>query len=191
MARHRLINCEFINASSFKVNISNRAKLLYLMMLASADDRGFVDITNDLINTLTSNDKEYDNKISLELLDNTYNTALNELLDKGYIYEFKDKHGNKVHLIRHWFFHNRLIKGLWTNYRVFLNQVYLEDNEYIRGKKPLKENNKKETNVNEANIDNDLLEEYTRKETETNGDELTQDDFPFPVDEEILKKGQR
>ena len=48
MARHRLVNCEFLNAGSFKVNVSNRAKLLYLMMIVSGDDRGFVDSTQDL-----------------------------------------------------------------------------------------------------------------------------------------------
>ena len=96
MAKQRLINCEFVNASSFKVNVSNRAKLLYLMMITNGDDRGFVDSVQDLINALTNNEKEFDNTISLELLENTYNSALQELLDKGYIYEFKDSHSNRV-----------------------------------------------------------------------------------------------
>ena len=156
MARHRLINCEFINASSFKVGVSNKGKLLYLMMLMSGDDRGFVDTTNDLINALTTNENELDQSVSLELLENTYNTALNELLDKGYLYEFKDNHNNRVHLVRHWFYHNKYVKGLWTNYRTFLNQVHLEDNEYFMGKKPLKEDKEKEINVNE---NNDMSEE--------------------------------
>ena len=151
MAKHRLINCEFINASSFKVGVSNKGKLLYLMMLMNGDDRGFVDTTSDLINALTTNENELDQSVSLELLENTYNTALNELLDKGYLYEFKDNHNNRVHLIRHWFYHNKYVKGLWTNYRTFLNQVHLEDNEYFMGKKPLKEDKIKEINVNENN----------------------------------------
>lgn len=151
MAKHRLINCEFINASSFKVGVSNKGKLLYLMMLMNGDDRGFVDTTSDLINALTTNENELDQSVSLELLENTYNTALNELLDKGYLYEFKDNHNNRVHLIRHWFYHNKYVKGLWTNYRTFLNQVHLEDNEYFMGKKPLKEDKTKEINVNENN----------------------------------------
>lgn len=162
MAKHRLINCEFLNASSFKVNVSNKAKLLYLMMFANGDDRGFVDTTNELISSLTNNDKEFDNKISLELIETTYTTALDELLDKGYIYEFRDNHQNKVHLIRHWFYHNQLKKGLWTNYRNFLDMVHLENNEYILNsvKKPLKENNIKETNVNEIKQnESDLTEE--------------------------------
>ena len=160
MAKHRLINCDFLNAASFKVNMSNKAKLLYLSMLCVADDRGFVDSTNDLINTLTNNEKEYNDSVSLELLENTYNSALNELLDKGLIYEFQDNHKNKVHLIRHWFYHNRLIKGLWTNYRTFLNMVHLEENEYILGnKKPLKETNIKENKENQSNVYENMTEQ--------------------------------
>ena len=109
MARHRLLNCEFLNASSFKVNVSNKGKLLYMLMILNGDDRGFVDSTNDLINALTTCEKEFDNTISLDLLENTYKSALQELLDKGYLYEFKDNHNNKVHLVRHWFFHNKYI----------------------------------------------------------------------------------
>lgn len=169
MAKHRLVNCEFLNAGSFKVNISNKAKLLYLMMIISADDRGFVDTTNDLINSLTNNDKEFAKSVSLELLENTYNTALDELLEKGYIYEFKDNHKNKVHLIRHWFYHNKLKKGLWTNYRNFLAQVYLEDNEYIMGKKPSKEDKIKEDNLNQDNI----LEEIDKETVKEKQKELT------------------
>ena len=159
MAKHRLINCEFINASSFKVNISNRAKLLYLLMIANADDKGFVDSTDELINALEKNDLEFDKKISLELLQNTYESALNELLSKGYVYEFNDNHGNRVHLIRHWFYHNKFIKGLWTNYDNFLQQVFLEKNKYTLGKKPLKENKIKETNVNQDKPNEDMSEE--------------------------------
>ena len=52
MAKHRLISCEFINAASFKNSLSNRAKLLYLLMFVNADDKGFVDTTDDIINAL-------------------------------------------------------------------------------------------------------------------------------------------
>ena len=156
MARHRLLNCEFINSGSFKVNVSNRAKLLYLMMLLNGDDRGFVDSTADLINALEKNDNEVDKVERLELLENTYNTALDELLEKGYLYEFKDNHYNKVHLIRHWFFHNKYVKGLWTNYKNFLELVHLENNEYIlnsvKPPKEDKENKINEIKVNEINV---------------------------------------
>lgn len=184
MARQRLINCEFINAASFKVNVSNRAKLLYLMMFMNGDDRGFVDTTQDLINALEKNDNELDKVERLELLENTYNTALEELLDKGYILEFKDNHGNKVHLIKHWFYHNRYKTGLWTNYKNFMDLVHLENNKYVLGnKKPLKEDKVNETNeeLNETNI-KELLEEPKKKKKATENDELTEEDLPFPVD---------
>lgn len=170
MAKHRLLNCEFINAGSFKVNVSNRAKLLYLLMFANADDRGFVDTTQNLIKTLEDNDQEFDKVERLELLENTYNTALNELLEKGYVYEFKDNHNNRVHLIRHWFYHNKMIKGLWTNYRNFLNQVYLQDNEYLLGKKPLKEDKTKESNPIEDKSFNELLSELDEPKKEDTND---------------------
>lgn len=177
MARQRLIHCEFINSASFKVNVSNRAKLLYLFMVLNGDDRGFVDTTQDLINALTKNDEEFDKVERLELLENTYDTALQELLDKGYIYEFKDNHLNKVHLIRHWFYHNKYKVGLWTNYRNFLDQVHLENNEYILGKKPLKEDKIKETNnnINETKT-NEEMSETEITELLNNFKEREQDD---------------
>lgn len=184
MAKHRLLNCEFICASSFKVNVSNKGKLLYLLMFASGDDRGFVDTTNDIISALTQNENETGEQVSLTLLQNDYESALNELIEKGYLYEFKDNHNNRVHLIRHWFYHNKLVKGLWTNYRNFLDMVYLDNNEYKMGKKPLKENNK----INEDNINQDkLISEEERKNKdweslfpkETPKTEKTDDDLPF------------
>lgn len=182
MAKHRLVNCEFINASSFKVNISNRAKLLYLLMIVNADDRGFVDTTQDLINALEKNDNELDKVERLELLENTYNTALNELLDKGYIYELMDKHQNKVHLIRHWFYHNKYVKGLWTNYKNFLDIVYLESGEYVIGKKPLKEDN----NINQDKLFQDKLNQINKveeppKEQTERTDGLNPDEYPFEI----------
>lgn len=166
MAKHRLLNCDFILASSFKVNVSNKGKLLYMMMCMSADDRGFVDTTNDLINALTQNEKEFDNTVSLDLLENTYESALNELITKGYLYEFSDNHHNKVHLIRHFFFHNKLIKGLWTNYKKFLNEVELVENEYV-----------KKTHIKESNI-NQIKTKQIKTNESNPLDELTELDTP-------------
>lgn len=174
MAKQRLINCDFLNAASFKVNVSNRAKLLYLMMFLNGDDRGFIDIAQDLINTLEKNDNEFDKVERLELLENTYSTALQELIDKGYIYEFKDNHNNKVHLIRHWFLHNKYKVGLWTNYRNFMEQVHLENGEYMLGKKPLKEDNKlNENNVNEdkSNMSEEEVDELLKVFDKKKGEE--------------------
>ena len=189
MANFRLINCSFVNAGSFKVNVSNKAKLLYLLMLTSGDDLGFVDTTNDLINTLESNDNDLGKSINLELLENTYNTALCELIDKGYVYEFVDNHNNKIHLIRHWFLHNKYINGLWTNYKTFRSQVHLESGEYILGKKPLKENEIKENNINENKINQSEVndDEYfakpkQKKKQLENDDDFTEDDLPFTID---------
>lgn len=140
-----------MKSSAFKVNISNKAKLLYFLMFASADDKGFVDTTDEIIQTLTDNDKEFDNSVSLELLDNTYQSALQELLSKGYLYEFVNKHKNKVYLIRHWFLHQKLVSGYSTNYMKYYHQVSVADNEYILKKeKPLKE---KDNSIEENSIE--------------------------------------
>lgn len=156
MANYRLINCSFLNAGSFKVNVSNKGKLLYLSMLTNADDCGFVDSTNDIINALETNDNEFEKTENMALLENTYQTALQELLDKGLIYEFVDNHQNKVHLIRHWFYHNKWKMGLWTNYQNFRDNVYVSKNKYILGKKPLKED--KENNINQDNTNEDITD---------------------------------
>lgn len=189
MAKHRLVNCEFLNAGSFKVNVSNKAKLLYLSMLFAADDLGFVDTTQDLINALKTNDENFEKTVNMSLLENTYDTALQDLLIKGYLYEFQDSHYNRVHLIRHWFYHNRLIKGLWTNYGSFRDMVIIKNNEYIM--KPLKEDKINESNINQDNINQDKdIEEYlkpTQTEEVKSGE---YDDLPFPVDYSKLKKGK-
>ena len=164
MAKHRLVNCEFLNAGSFKVNVSNKAKLLYLTMLFAADDLGFVDTTQDLINALKTNDENFEKTINMSLLENTYDTALQDLLTKGYLYEFQDSHYNKVHLIRHWFFHNKLIKGLWTNYGSFKDMVIIRNNEYIM--KPLKEDKINETNINQnkENKEDDVVDFFKERD---------------------------
>ena len=174
MGKYRLLNCEFICASSFKVGVSNKGKLLYLLMFACGDDKGFVDTTFDIINTLTKTENELEQTTSLALLENDYNSALNELIDKGYLYEFKDNHGNRVHLIRHWFYHNKLVKGLWTNYRNFLELVHLENNEYVWGKKPLKEEIKiKENKLNEYKLSDEEEDNLNKPDT------YDSDNLPF------------
>lgn len=150
--RQRLVNCDFLNSNSFNV-ISNKAKLLYVFMLLNADDRGFVDNTSKLIETFEKNDKEYDEQVSLTLLGNDYECALNDLIERGFIYEFRDNHNNKIHLIRHWFFHNQWRRGLWTNYNALSRKVELVENEYI-----LKEINKIKVNENKLNENQDSVE---------------------------------
>jgi hypothetical protein len=158
-------------------------------MLASADDRGFVDTTNDLINALTTNENETDNTISLDLLENSYNSALNELIDKGYLYEFIDKHQNKVHLIRHWFFHNKWNKKLWTNYVGFLKQVSCEEGEYHLKENHLKE--RKYDNIKYDNIKYDKINDsYIDNETnETDQEEDTETSSSYSIEDFLKEKG--
>ena len=152
----RLINCDFINASSF-VNLSNKAKLLYIYMFASADDIGFVDNVNNTINLLTSNDTSQ----SLELLNNDYNSALEELGQIGLLYRFTNKHGHSVYLIRHWFMHNRWKKGLLSNYSKYRDLVKLEDYEYVLKESSkeiitIKDNKTKDNNtLQDTSLDNE------------------------------------
>ena len=182
MPRFRMINCDFINASSFKVNVSNKGKLLYLMMCMNADDKGFVDSVQDIINALTNNEKEFNKTISLELLENTYTSALDELIQRGYLFEFTDNHNNKIYLVKHWFYHNKLKSGLWTNYKNFLELVYLEGNEYKLGKKPLKEDKtKQDKTLPYKTKHNKTNKEEEPKPTET--DELDEE-YPFELTEE-------
>lgn len=149
-------------------------------MLLNADDRGFVDNTNKLIETFEKNDKEYDEQVSLTLLGNDYECALNDLIERGYIYEFRDNHNNKIHLIRHWFFHNQWRRGLWTNYNALSRKVELVENEYV-----LKEINKNKVNENKLNENKDSSEPLTRQEINKQLDkdellkELEDDTLPF------------
>lgn len=75
----------------------------------------------------------------------------------GYLYEFRDNHDNKVHLIRHWFIHNKWRKGLTTNYGSFLKLVDLVDYKYVL-KESSKENKINENKINTSN-DNEELED--------------------------------
>ena len=157
MPKQRLINCDFFNVSGFKRNLSNKAKLLYFMFLANADDKGFVGNGLDIAENLDQCEENFDNVLfAIKYVD-----ALKELVDKGFIYEFTDKHNNKTYLIRHWFLHNKNQKFLTTNYISYLIKVELVDNEYcLKGEKkekPLKEKEikeNKEIKPNETKEDN-------------------------------------
>ena len=155
MARQRMINIDFLTTSF--MGVSNKAKLLYMVMIFYADDLGFVGNTFKLVEELEKTDSECENVVSLELVGNSYINALHDLDNKGYIYTFVDNYGNHIHLIRHWFIHNRWIKGLTTNYKRFLKEVELVDGKWCK-KKPFKEDNNIEQNkpkqikTNDSNI---------------------------------------
>ena len=149
----RLISCDFINSSAFKVKLSNKAKLMYVYLFTNADDKGFVANALESARLLQDLENEENNNGLVEF---TYENALQELVDKGLCYLFADKHGNDTYLIRHWFYHNKLIKDLESNYQSLLKQVQLVDNEWQMRKKPFKEN--KVNNVNNTNNENNETE---------------------------------
>ena len=175
--RQRLINCDFLDTEAFNDKISNKAKLLYYQMFINGDDRGFVGNTNTIIETLKKNDDNFVDVVNMSLLENDYPNALYELINKGYLYEFRDNHENKVHLIRHWFVHNKYRKGLWTNYGSFLKQVQLDES----GKYVLKETHLKEIKINESKI-NEIKnnnEEIINKETVNEDVSIEEPNYSF------------
>lgn len=130
MAKYkRMINCDFVNASSFKLKTSNRAKLLYFFMLSNADDKGFVDNADELIELLDSNDRKFGNSSSAVLMPENFQTALDELIDKSLLYKFEDKHNNKIYLIKHWYYHNQMPKDRVrdSSYEKYLEKVKIND----------------------------------------------------------------
>ena len=130
----RMINCDFVNASSFKLKLSNRAKLLYFYMSVKADDKGFVDNTDELIEILDSNDRKFESESSYTLLPNSFETAIHELIERGLVYSFQDNHLNNIYLVKHWYVHNLIPKDRVRNssYEKYLeNYIINNDGEYI------------------------------------------------------------
>lgn len=168
MAKQRLINCDFMNDMT---HISNKGKLLYYTFFVNADDKGFVGNGKELIESLQGKTNE-SGEVNLSLLDNDFVSALHELLEQGLLYEFKSNHNNRVYLIRHWYYHNKLRQGLWTNYYKYLCMVEVVNNEYVLKEKPLKEKKLNENKLNEIKTipdnsliyDNDLTEPITTLE---------------------------
>ena len=186
MVKKRLLNCDFLNASAFKLKLSNKAKLLYLLMFANADDCGFVDTTSEIVESLEQNDLAYNGEqISLSLLENDYKSALLELLEKGLLYEFRDNHENRTHLIRHWYFHVVDPKKKWTNHFGYLKIVCIVNCKYVLKEKVGKEkdiinnSNVKYSNVNNESNNTDISDDWeilvneiekARPKGENNGD---------------------
>lgn len=159
----RLISCDFINASSFKVKLSNKAKLMYLYLITNADDKGFVTNALESAKLLQDIESEQNNNSLVEF---TYENALEELVNGGLCYRFTDNHDNDTYLIRHWFYHNKLVKGLESNFQSLLKKVELVDNEWQIRKKPLKENkdNENNENINNETEINEIEEELDFKD---------------------------
>lgn len=189
MAKYkRMINCDFINASSFKIKICNRAKLLYFFMLGNADDKGFVDNGDELIEILDSNDRKFDNQSNMALLPNNYETAVVELIERGLIYKFTDKYNNSIYLIKHWYSHNVIPKDRVrdSSYEKYLeNMIVNSDGEYqvmqvydkcdttdTQLSTQIKGNKRKEKKSNN---------EYIYKETSSLPDEESEEEFDYSI----------
>ena len=182
--KQRLINCDFLLLGAFS-KLPNKAKLLYLMLFFNADDRGFVGNADTIIKDLETNDREFDNSVSLELLQNDYKSALNDLITNGYLLEFIDNHSNHIYLVVHFFYHNKYYAKAWTNYRQFLKLVKLQESKYVLRKKgevddpnpqPIEQHSEEETPKSREQI----LKELNRGQED--------DDLPTQEWSEILKK---
>lgn len=181
MARQRLINCDFFTVSGFTKNLSNKAKLLYFLYLANADDMGFVGNGLDIADSLDQCEEEFENV----LFQYKYVDVIKELVDKRLVYAFSDKVGNKTYLIRHWFLHNKWQKFLTTNYISYLAKVELVNNEYYLKEEKVKPLKEKEIKLNKEIKPN--IEEINKEEDkswEKNWDKLVNDlDNPKPEGE--------
>ena len=181
MINKRLVNCDFLNESSFTSCLSNKAKLVYFLFLTNADDKGFVGNGKDIAETLDRCEETFENT----LFAYKHTDAISELVDRRFVYEFKDKVGNSIYLIKHWFLHNKDNPYGDTNYKSLLKKVELIDGEYQMKNheegKPLKEKeikvkqnkDKSNSNHNDCDIDSNALLNNNSKEY--NWDEILDD----------------
>ena len=194
-----MINCGFVNASSFKIKTSNKAKLLYFYLISNADDKGFVDNVDEIIELLDSNDRRFDNDSTPLLLENNYSIALKELIDKGMLILFADNHDNYIYLIRHWYLHNQIPKDRIRNsaYERFLEGFVInKDGEYVKqasyncdttadtNEIKLKETKRNKTN-NMSNKNDKSFEESVSEEPENKNESLDNSDWNDNLEETI------
>ena len=179
--KQRLVNCDFLLLGAFS-KLPNKAKILYLMLFFNADDRGFVGNADTIITDLENNDNEFEKSVSLELLQNDYKSALENLVINGYLLEFIDNHSNHIYLVVHFFYHNKYYPKAWTNYKQFLKQVKLVDSKYVlRGKNDNEEDEITTTEKPPKKVEESEGQEQPRKsrkellkELEQESDEETQ-----------------
>lgn len=138
-AGDRLINTRFIKTL---VNLTNRALLLYHQLIVWADSMGAIGET-EIIITLLQHKADNEGDMGMGLIKTDYHSALDELIEKGLVYEVQLTSGNKVHIIKHWWLHNKWRKYLKTNYFKAVNEFYIEAGEY-RPKNERKKKNQKE-----------------------------------------------
>lgn len=112
---------------------------------------GFVGNMKDIANTYDRCEEDFENT----LFSYKYVDAISELVERRFFYEFSDKCGNKIYLIKHWFLHNKQQDFLTTNYKAFLKKVEIIDDEYQmknhQEEKPYKE---KEIKVKQIKTNN-------------------------------------
>lgn len=202
----RMLNCGFVNASSFKIKTSNKAKLLYFYLIANADDKGFVDNVDEIIELLDSNDRKFDGRQESVLVESNYSTALKELMEKGMIISFIDNHDNAIYLIRHWYLHNQIPKDRIRNsaYERFLEHFEVnKDGEYVKqvsyncntdvDVKEIKLNKTKRNKNNISNKNDKSLENVGAKQPNDNENweddwERIQNELNSPTPEEENKE---
>ena len=123
-------------------------------------------------------DNEGDTGVGLVKTD--YRSALDELVEKGLVYEVKLTGGNAVYIIKHWWLHNKWRKYLKTNYFKAINEFYIEQGEY-RPKNERKKKNQKERKEEQVT--------KTKTKTKTNyssNEELTSQEECVGTHEEPL-----
>lgn len=142
-AGDRLINTRFIKTL---VNLTNRALLLYHQLIVWADSMGAIGET-EIIITLLQHKADNEGDMGMGLIKTDYHSALDELIEKGLVYEVQLTSGNKVHIIKHWWLHNKWKKYLKSNYFKAINQFYIEAGEYRPKNERKKKNQKEEQNT--------------------------------------------
>lgn len=174
MIKQRLINCDFLNFGGFLDSISNKAKLLYFLYIVNADDMGFVGNGVKLAKGLDECEQNFDNT----LFAYKYVDSISELITKGFVYVFSDKHNNQTFLIRHWFKHNKYVGPRATNFISYLSKVDIVNGEYElktnQEKKPLKEKEMK-GNENKTKNHNTIEKDFIDSSVAIVEKELTQE----------------
>lgn len=171
MPNQRLINCDFFLKGAFDDVSSNKAKLLYFYFFINADDMGFVGNASKIIRTLNEESAEESG-----LVQYTFENAADDLVSKGFLFLFTDKHQNRIYLIRHWFMHNKPnYKYCTTNYLSLRAKVEIIDGCYELKENHLRKENKvnKDSNVSKNQKDTKVIEEKVENDNEEDDDEMS------------------
>lgn len=176
MASRRMISKQLICTDSF-LDLSAKAKILYLYFIVEADDDGF--ITNT--------------KYMLKMLNSTQKT-LKELQDAGYLILFSNGNG----LIVHWNIYNQIRKDRYTETtcKAEKSLVYLnENNEYAL--KEMKNNSSNDNqlletspaqySIGKVSIVKDSLEENKKRNLPV-GETDAKDEIPYKEIIDYLNK---